>query len=89
MPTHKRGMRIVIGKEPQTLTAQEMQQKEILRLTRKMVRLEDERRRLRRRLTDISNELRVLRRAQKIVLAPVFQPDEFDSAAPPAEKDTE
>jgi len=80
-PQHKRrGVRLIIGSEPQTLTRQEMQQREIMRIARTLVRLERERRKIRKRMKQITAELRILRRAQRIVLAPVFQPEEFDSS---------
>jgi hypothetical protein len=79
MAKHQRGVRLIIGSEPQTLTRQEMQQREIMRIARTLVRLERERRKIRKRLKQITSELRLLRRAQRIVLAPVFQPEEFDS----------
>jgi len=75
----QRGVRLVIGKDKQTLTEQEMRQREIMRIARLLVRLEKERRKLRRRLKDIGNELRILRRAHKIVCGPV-RLEEFDSA---------
>jgi uncharacterized protein YlxW (UPF0749 family) len=84
MAKHRRGVRIVIGKDKQTLTEQEMRQREILRLTRELLKLEKERRKLKKRLKDIGKEMRVVRRAQKIVLAPVHL-EEFDSAARPAQ----
>ena len=89
MAQTKRGIRIVIGKEPQTLTAQEMRQQEIMRIAKRIVRLEDERRKLRKRLKEIGVELRAQKRAQRIVLAPIFQPGEveFDSAAMTREED--
>jgi hypothetical protein len=77
---HRRGVRIVIGRGKQTLTAQEMRQKEIMRITRLVLKLEKERRKLRRRIVEIGKELRTLKHAQRIVLAPVFQQaEEFDS----------
>lgn len=86
MVKHARGIRLIQGKDKQTLTKQEMQQREILRITREIVKRERERRRLRKRLKDIGGDLRMLRRAQKIVLAPSFQPEEFDSSAPKGEE---
>ena len=79
MTIEKRGVRLVIGRDKQTLTEQEMRQREILRITRLVVRLERERRKLRKRLKQIGSEMRLLRRAQRIVLAP-YQAEEFDSA---------
>lgn len=84
MVKHKRGIRFVIGKDKQTLSAQEMRQREIIRITREVVKLERERRKARRRLKEIGKELRMLRRAQRIVLAPVFA-EEFESVTPAPE----
>lgn len=79
----KRGVRFVIGKgATQTLTVQEMRQREIMRIAREVLKLERERRKNRKRLKEIAKELRMLRRAQRVVLAPVLAEltDEFESA---------
>jgi len=75
----QRGVRLVIGRDKQTLTAQEMQQREIVRITRLIVKLERKRRNLRGQIKTITKELKILRRAQRVVLAPSFHPEEFDS----------
>jgi hypothetical protein len=82
MAKHRRGVRMVIGKGKQTLTKQEMRRNEIVRITRDVLKLEGERRRLKKRLKEIGKELRGLRLAQRVVLAPVFHEEGFDSAQP-------
>ena len=78
---------MIPGTGKQTLTAQEMQRNEIMRITRQLLRLEGERRKIRKRLKEIASDMRILRRAQRIVLAPSFQPEDIVSAPTRTEGD--
>ena len=76
---HRRGVRLMAGKEPQTLTDQEMREREIIRITRLVVKLERERRTLRKRLKAISKELRLQRKCQRHLLRPLLPVESFES----------
>lgn len=74
---HRRGVRMVIGRDKQTLTDQEMREREIIRITRLVVKLEREQRNLKKRLKAISKDLRVQRKCQRHLLRPLLPVEEF------------
>lgn len=77
---HRRGVRIVIGRDKQTLTDQEMREREIIRITREIVKLERERRKLTKRQKAIKKELRLLRKCQRHLIRPSLPAESFESS---------
>lgn len=69
----------MMGRDKQTLTDQEMREREIIRITRLVVKLERERRTLKKRLKAIGKELRLQRQCQRHLLRPILPVEEFDS----------
>lgn len=79
MVKHRRGVRHVQGRDKQTLTDQEMREREIIRITRLVVKLEREQRKLKRRLKEIAKDLRVQRKCQRHLLRPLLETEGFES----------
>lgn len=77
---YRRGVRLKAGRDSkQTLTDQEMREREILRITRLVVKLEREQRRLKKRLKAIAKDLRIQRRCQRHLIRPLLDTESMES----------
>jgi hypothetical protein len=76
---HRRGLRLTAGRDKQTLTDQEMREREIIRVTRLVAKLERDRRKLRKRIKELSKDLRAQRRLQRHLLRPLLATEDLES----------
>jgi hypothetical protein len=74
---HRRGVRLAAGRGKQTLTDQEMREREIVRVTREVLNLEREQRKLKKRLKEIGKELRTRRKYQKHLIRPLLPAEDL------------